>query len=89
MEQDESRHETELTMCQCRCRSIQEKLDTYKGKYAELAKEHQRMNEKFKEASDTLKNKLREYGLEILRLKKELSNSKSSTACASTSAHNN
>jgi uncharacterized coiled-coil DUF342 family protein len=65
---------------------MQEKLDAYKAKYAELGKEHKRMNEKFKEASDTLKNKLREYGLEILRLKKELANNKVSTACASTSA---
>ncbi|KAJ4745013.1 P-loop containing nucleoside triphosphate hydrolases superfamily protein [Rhynchospora pubera] len=87
MHDDESRYNTELTKFQVRCRSLQEKLDTYKGRYGELHKEHNRMNEKFKEASDTLKNKLREYGLEILKLKKELANSKCNVcACASTSA---
>lgn len=88
MEQDELRYKTELTECQCRCRLTQEKLDEYKKKCVVLDKKHKVMHQKFTEASDELKNKLRTYGLEILKLKKELANSKgsSSSGCASASA---
>ncbi|KAF3339115.1 centromere-associated protein E [Carex littledalei] len=90
MEQDELRYKTELTECQIRYRSTQEKLDEYKRKCVALDKKHKLMHQKFTEASDELKNKLRTYGLEILKLKKELANSKSSSSsssgCASASA---
>ncbi|XP_078150453.1 P-loop containing nucleoside triphosphate hydrolases superfamily protein isoform X2 [Carex rostrata] len=85
---DKLRYETELTNCQSRYCSTQEKLDEYKKKCVILDKKHKIMHQKFTEASDELKNKLRTYGLEILKLKKELANIKGSSSggCASTSA---
>ncbi|KAJ3677193.1 hypothetical protein LUZ60_002917 [Juncus effusus] len=55
-----------------RCRAMQEKLDAYKGRYKELLNDKNKMKEKFDKAAELMKEKLREYATEILRLNKEI-----------------
>ncbi|XP_038975024.1 kinesin-like protein KIN-7I [Phoenix dactylifera] len=63
----------ERTKLRMRLRSMQAKLDALRVRYNEVMDEMGLMNKKFEEASTKLKKQLASYGVEILRLKKQLS----------------
>lgn len=73
MHDEELNNNKETTKLRMRLRSMQSKLDMFRGRYRDLVDENGLMNRKFEEASSKLKEQLGCYGVEILRLKKQLS----------------
>ncbi|EHA8592560.1 putative Kinesin-like protein KIN-7I [Cocos nucifera] len=71
--QEALNYNKEKTKLRMQLRSMQAKLDALRGRYNAVMDEMGLMNKKFEEASTKLKKQLASYGVEILRLKKQLS----------------
>ncbi|KAJ0984893.1 hypothetical protein J5N97_003249 [Dioscorea zingiberensis] len=72
MHDEDLNNNKEVTKLRMRLRSTQSKLDMFRGRYRDIVDEMGLMNRKFEEASSKLKDQLGSFGVEILRLKKQL-----------------